>query len=242
MKIHGNIDGVFSKQIVGWVYDTEDSRNELIVEAKCSNGYSLHTIANILREDLVEANIGNGRCGYIFDISELSSCDIDLFLLYEGKTHKLNEASIKYIQVDAEQHDEEGDQGEGVIGNIDIVNSQEIIGWACNKRDFTENVMLTANSKNGKSVTVKADIYRSDVKDAIGGSGNYGFVIKLKELEYCCPITIVSGEDDNTFLFKTVELDPIDALLRDDIPPKIHAMLQSVIKKNISELESTTHD
>lgn len=77
MRIRGNVDGIHGTAIVGWAQDADDPGTPLEIDLVVGKRLVCRGIANILREDLIHAGIGDGRHGFqiampaeLFDGSE----------------------------------------------------------------------------------------------------------------------------------------------------------------------------
>lgn len=77
MRIRGNVDGIHGTAILGWAQDADDPGTPLEIDLVVGKRLVCRGIANILREDLIHAGIGDGRHGFqiampaeLFDGSE----------------------------------------------------------------------------------------------------------------------------------------------------------------------------
>lgn len=70
-RFRGFVDRVDKMTIIGWACDMRDLNRTISVEALASNGKCLIAIANLDRNDLKEAGIGNGRHGFSINIAGL---------------------------------------------------------------------------------------------------------------------------------------------------------------------------
>ena len=64
-----NIEVVNANEISGWAYKNEQPDHVPNIEIVSEHKVIHSTLANIYREDLDEAKIGNGRYGFNFDLS-----------------------------------------------------------------------------------------------------------------------------------------------------------------------------
>lgn len=64
-----SIDVLEQKLIAGWAYDATTPDRTVTVELLSTNGERFVCQADVFRQDLLEASIGNGRHGFEIDIS-----------------------------------------------------------------------------------------------------------------------------------------------------------------------------
>lgn len=77
MRIRGNVDGIHGTAIVGWAQDADDPGIPLEIDLVAGKRLVCRGVADLLREDLIHAGIGDGRHGFqiampaeLFDGSE----------------------------------------------------------------------------------------------------------------------------------------------------------------------------
>ena len=70
MSSYGYLDPVRARTVSGWACDRADPARILTVEVVINRSRAGQTKANMLRRDLTEAGIGNGRHGFLFPIPE----------------------------------------------------------------------------------------------------------------------------------------------------------------------------
>lgn len=66
----GHVDITSRKEIKGWAHDVCDVERSLVVELVEGDIVLARTSANIMRRDLADAGVGNGRYGFAFVLGE----------------------------------------------------------------------------------------------------------------------------------------------------------------------------
>jgi len=166
--LRGNLDKVSFELISGWARDISqpDKPVSLIVT---DNGRLLErVVANLYRDDLRDAAIGNGH--YAFELipkrrlSPFERHIVRVFSESDGTDIPGSPATIEPL-----------DPRTRIKGNLDEVSSRLICGWAFDtlNPDIPVSLLITENDR--LLTRILANRYREDLKSASIGNGRYAF-------------------------------------------------------------------
>ena len=72
MSLRGNVEQADRTGILGWVREESDPANPVSIVVSIDGQATMRVLANVYRQDLEQAGIGNGRHGFIFKLEGLS--------------------------------------------------------------------------------------------------------------------------------------------------------------------------
>jgi stalled ribosome alternative rescue factor ArfA len=166
----GVLDGANCGDIGGWAWDANDPNNSITVDIYSDNVLVATVVADIFRQDLLDANKGNGAHG--FDIATPDT-------LKDGQSHSIRVTiggtninlnnSPKTINCPA---------GTDFGGFHDAADCNRISGWAWDAKQPNTpiNVDVYIDNDNFRSIEAPADKFRQDLLNAGKGNGVHGFV------------------------------------------------------------------
>ncbi|WP_018261095.1 hypothetical protein [Methylobacterium sp. WSM2598] len=193
--VRSNIDVVEGRRIAGWAYDSSRAHAALTVEATSSAGQRARATADIFRQDLREAGIGNGAHCFEIDLS--------------GWTQEAGEVTVRVVETQdvlgvfpfdtgplpaSPARREESAPASRWRWNIDRVDSRSVLGWIQDTRSPSGAVLLQALGETGRSVLITADLYRADLEEAGIGDGRHGFEVNLAEVGARNAVTLLIAE------------------------------------------------
>jgi hypothetical protein len=161
-------DGADCTHIFGWAWESTDPNNAITVDIYSDNVLLTTTVANIFRQDLLDANIGNGAHG--FDVATPNS-------LSDGLSHSIRvtfggtninlTGTPKTINC----------SGPAYGGFLDGADCNVIRGWAWDAKQPNTpiNVDVYIDNNNFVSIVAPANQFRQDLLNAGVGNGFHGF-------------------------------------------------------------------
>ena len=171
-----SLDQANSNEIFGWVFDSKSSTNHLQVQLREGDKVVATITADEFRQDLLDAGIGSGHCGFHFDIQTLvldqPEASIDLYA--SGK--KLNQLPI-VIKIEVQTPPQKTVILENCRVHVDKNIPGQILGWAFD--DSRQAHKPHVECKLGEFVLGAdvADTFRDDLAKAGIGDGKHGFTI-----------------------------------------------------------------
>jgi hypothetical protein len=171
-----SLDQANSNEIVGWVFDSKRSSDHLQVQLREGDKVVATVKADEFRQDLLDAGIGSGHCGFHIDIQTLaldhSEGYFDLFT--DGK--KLNQLPI-FIKVKVQTPPQQSVTLEHYKVLVDSNTPGKILGWAIDNRRKAHKPHIEC--KLGELIlgTCVADTFRGDLAKAGIGDGKHAFTI-----------------------------------------------------------------
>jgi hypothetical protein len=170
-----SLDQANSNEIVGWVFDSKRSSDHLQVQLREGDKVVATVKADEFRQDLLDAGIGSGHCGFHIDIQTLavdhSEGYFDLFT--DGK--KLNQLPI-FIKVKVTPP-QQSVTLEHYKVLVDSNIPGKILGWAIDNSRKAHKAHIEC--KLGELIlgNCVADTFRDDLAKAGIGDGKHAFTI-----------------------------------------------------------------
>ena len=171
-----SLDQANSDEIVGWIFDSKHSSDQLEVELREGDKIVDTVKATEFRQDVLDAGIGNGHCGFHFNPQALfvgqSEAHLDLFA--DGR--KLNQDPI-FIKFEEQKPLEQV----GVLQNyrvqVDNNTPGKILGWAIDDSRLEHKPHIECKLGDLTLGDCIADTFRGDLAKAGIGDGKLAFVI-----------------------------------------------------------------
>jgi hypothetical protein len=171
-----SLDKADTIEIVGWVFDPTNSRDHLEVQIREGDKVVATVKADEFRQDVRDAGIGDGHCGFHFDIATLavdqSSANFDLFA--DGK--KLNQLPI-FIKIEVQVHSTQAGALENYKVQVDSNSPGKILGWAIDDSRLAHKPHIECKLGDLTLGTCVADTFREDLAKAGIGDGKLSFEI-----------------------------------------------------------------
>ncbi|MEM5882224.1 MAG: hypothetical protein QXS69_02065, partial [Candidatus Aenigmatarchaeota archaeon] len=144
-------------------------------------------VADLYREDLERAGIGDGRHGFRIKLDEK---------IFKGSNNTIS-VRVKFYEIELlrsmryfknadlnKRHTQMSMTNEisyPIRGYIDKIEGLFIHGWAYNPLVPNEKVVLWVYIDEQLVGIIQADLYREDLKQVGIGDGNHGFIFKISE-------------------------------------------------------------
>jgi hypothetical protein len=174
-------DGADCTHIVGWAWNANDPNNSITVDIYSDNVLVTTVLADQFRQDLLDANIGNGLHG--FDINTPNS-------LRDGQSHSIRVAiggtSINLLNTPRAINCPPGATFGGFLDGADC---NVIRGWAWDamQPNTPINVDVYFDNDSFSSIRAPADQFRQDLLDAGVGNGVHGY-------QFSTPVFLKDGQ------------------------------------------------
>ena len=225
-----HFDELSSTTIRGWVVDQNHPETELTVNLIAKESVLISSKANRLREDVKEHGLGNGFCGFDFNIESLIFNDIDsLNVVVSGDVIKqLSLADLNVVKLPIEDYN----------FSFDAVTLTSLTGWAIikDKPDYRPVVKVFVN---GNFCGQKAaDMFRQDLADAEIQDGNCSFSFPLSVKDLPDSQANIHVYIDNTFAeaFTFEERDVVEAK-KNAVIDDFKNLVQNNIDQMLVEIE-----
>ncbi|MCF2504696.1 T9SS type A sorting domain-containing protein [Dyadobacter sp. CY107] len=169
----GSFQSADCNQIIGWIWDKNNANTAQVIELIEGNTVHATVTANIYRSDLKNAGYGTGNYGFSFALPAS---------LKDGLPHQLS-VKVKNANYTLSGSPKSITCTSAVVplyvGSFQTADCNQIIGWVWDKNSPNTAQVIELIEGNTVHATVTANIYRSDLKNAGYGSGNYGFNFAL---------------------------------------------------------------
>lgn len=186
--LHGHLDQADHQMIRGWAREPDGQVARLRI---LDNGRTIGIVdAELLRPDLAETRIGDGRHGFEFAVPG----GLDPRVRHVIQVQRVldgAELGASPVFLDPAAGDADGSvphvlpvlagaaAEDGRYGHLDKVERGLIKGWAWNRLDPNHPVAVQVFSDGHLLVRVVANAYRHDLAAAGIGSGRHGFEVEL---------------------------------------------------------------
>jgi hypothetical protein len=171
-----SLDQANSNEIVGWVFDSKRSSDHLQVQLREGDKVVATVKADEFRQDLLDAGVGSGHCGFHIDIQTLavdhSEGYFDLFT--DGK--KLNQLPI-FIKVKVQTPPQKSITLKNYKARVDSNIPGKIDGWAIDNSRKAHKPHIECKLGEFILGTCVADTFRNDLAKASIGDGKHAFTI-----------------------------------------------------------------
>ena len=165
----GFLDGANCNDIVGWAWDANDPNNSITVDIYSDNVLVTTVVANQFRQDLLDANKGNGAHGYDLatPVSLMDGLSHSIRVKFGGTNINLF-GTPKTIMC----------AGPVYEGFLDTADCNVIGGWAWDKTQPNTpiNVDVYVDNDSFRSIEAPADKFRQDLLNAGKGNGFHAYV------------------------------------------------------------------
>ena len=162
-------DATDCSHIQGWAWDGNDPNNSITVDIYSDNVLVTTVVADVFRQDLLDANKGNGAHGFDFATPDN---------LKDGQSHsiriKIGGTGINLFGTPQTLMC----NGPAYEGFLDGADCNTIRGWAWDGKqpDTPLDVDFYIDNDSFRSIEVLADKFRQDLLDAGKGNGFHSFV------------------------------------------------------------------
>ncbi|HXG91574.1 MAG TPA: hypothetical protein VNN73_04300 [Blastocatellia bacterium] len=168
----GSFDVANCDFIAGWAWDANQPSAHISVDIYVdSNPFSsIQAPANLFRQDLLDAGIGDGTHGFSFSTPAF---------LKDGQPHTIR---AKFAGTTIELPNSPitincpASPAPSFEGSFDAANCNTIAGWAWDANQPNTPISVDIYDGSMLIATVLADQFRQDLLDAGKGNGNHGFV------------------------------------------------------------------
>jgi hypothetical protein len=171
-----SLDQANSNEIVGWVFDSKRSSDHLQVQLREGDKVVATVKADEFRQDLLDAGVGSGHCGFHIDIQTLavdhSEGYFDLFT--DGK--KLNQLPI-FIKVKVQTPPQKSITLKNYKARVDSNIPGKIDGWAIDNSRKAHKPHIECKLGEFILGSCVADTFRNDLAKASIGDGKHAFTI-----------------------------------------------------------------
>jgi GT2 family glycosyltransferase/glycosyltransferase involved in cell wall biosynthesis len=198
----GQVDLLDSHRIQGWAWYPEAPDEPVDVEFLVGDIVVLTITADRFREDLLTAQAGNGRHGFLVedlgsnlppdsqsitvrrasDHMELPGSPIQILARHNTDSVTMTEARSgrhSPLQVNRASLPTNSEPNESPpIGNIDRIDYEEISGWTWDPARPNESIDIEILDDNNVVLKVPANQLRADLVDVCAGNGCHGFSVR----------------------------------------------------------------
>ena len=166
----GAFESVTCKKITGWVWNKNAPEAALVVELVEGSTVIANSTAKNFRQDVKDAGYGTGFYGYAFDTPSAFA---------DGKQHILKiriQNSKTFIGTSRTMTCPSPPLYEGQLESMDCGS---IIGWARDKNNSADEVIVELFEGSTVLANANANIYRENLPANGAVSGKYGFSIPI---------------------------------------------------------------
>lgn len=174
------IDAVTPELIVGWAVNTNNKQHKPIVDICVNDAVLWQTKAELPREDLAEAGIGDFAFRLEPSASVLQQDLTQVDIHIDG--HKVNEQPYPFAMncpAKGQLQSHFGMAHEEYTGHVDAISEQVVVGWVRSNAEPGKRLSVSLVCAEGELATVEAGLYRQDLDDRANLNGHYGFRLEL---------------------------------------------------------------
>ncbi len=173
LTLDGYLDEVDGYLIRGWAWDSSQPSRALTLVVCANDSEVMRIIANAPRADLKQAGIGTGNYGFAVRLpkSVCEAAPFNLTIKFENCSKILRTGQLRW---EYDNHLTANFQG-----NCEPIFQDKIRGWAVDKADLMKKINVSIYEGENFMGKAKADIYRKDLQDYIGGDGKCGFAFDI---------------------------------------------------------------
>lgn len=164
----GYFDRIDCQSISGWAWDASQPNTPVSVDIYDGVEKITTVRANQFRQDLLNANIGNGQHGFSFNTPPR---------LRDGQSHSV---VIKYSGLDQQLSLSPRSincPSAPYVGWVDVADCNSITGWAADRNRPNTSIVVSIFDGTTFVTSVLASDFRSDVGALLGDNGRHGFAI-----------------------------------------------------------------
>ena len=171
-----SLDQANRYQIVGWVFDSKRSSDHLQVQLRVGDRVVATVTADEFRQDLLDADIGSGHCGFHFDMqASAAGLPEACFDLY-ANGRKLNRETVA-IKMEVQTLSQQTATLEHYKVQVDNNIPGKILGWAIDDSRLSHKPYIECKMGGLTLGACVADIFRDDLAKAGIGDGKHAFRI-----------------------------------------------------------------
>ena len=177
--IEGFVEALRLFQVRGWVIDRADAGSRLSVCLSVDGCDAASGVADVFREDLLAAGVGDGRHGFVVNVDRALPLHRPDSIVVEvrhqdGTRQPL--ASIAELFVEPPgAHVSVAAAGTGITGYF-AANGFDVSGWAFDPAHPSGHLDVEIEHDGHRLGSVRADIFMDDLLRAGIGSGDHGFL------------------------------------------------------------------
>jgi hypothetical protein len=171
-----SLDQANSNEIVGWVVDSKRSSEHLQVQLRAGDKVVATVTADEFRQDLLDAGIGNGHCGFHFDMQTLAVDPPEACFDLYANSKKLNQLPI-VIKMEVQTLAQQTATLEHYKVQVDNNIPGKILGWAIDDSRLAHKPHIECKLGELTLGTCVADVFRDDLAKAGMGDGKHAFKI-----------------------------------------------------------------
>jgi glycosyltransferase involved in cell wall biosynthesis len=173
--LQGRLDLVSPHRIAGWARDLGAPDRPVGLQI-LDNGAVIGTVtANLYREDLAQAGVGNGEYGFVLDLAEPLSPAIGHVIQARGRGSEQDLPGSPWSIEPSGQTVLDEAVSPRCQGQVDEVTRERITGWALDAAAPLVPVTVTILANEKPIGQMVADCYRTHLVQAGLGPGYHGF-------------------------------------------------------------------
>lgn len=174
-QIRGHFDRISDGWASGWLFDPETPERRLDVEVRCDDRVVARGPADLARDDLVAAGIGDGAHAFMLKLEP------DLF---DGAPHVLTAVAAESGEPlrggPIELHQDAAARSAAAIrGHLDRIGDGAARGWAFDPSRPEQRLGVSILADGRVIASGVADQFRQDLLDAGLGDGRYAFALEV---------------------------------------------------------------
>jgi glycosyltransferase involved in cell wall biosynthesis len=186
-ELRGRIEKTTEATIAGWVWDPQTPDRRIRLELLDGETQLSVTVANSLRQELIQLGCGDGRYGFSIGLEDgqlsqarhvltLRCADTGAAMPGSPMTFERGQVAEKPYVLQAQPRNSE--PGPTYRAFIDKVTDREILGWIMLPDDPTQRYVVALKEGARLLSRTVASQFRSDILSADVGDGCYAFVFE----------------------------------------------------------------
>jgi Sulfotransferase family len=173
-------------QVRGWLFDQTDPEARLRVQVRVNGQPVGSAIANLFRQDLADAGVGDGHYAFVVNVTGTLPLDTPEAITVEtveadGTVQPvpiLATVAIEKVHVQTTERLQES-----TVRGFFAVHSDEITGWAFDSTRPNVHLNVVVESDGRQLGQTLANVFQPHLVQANIGTGDHGFVLKAPPAE-----------------------------------------------------------
>jgi hypothetical protein len=181
--MRGFVEALRPFQVRGWLFDQTDPEARLQVQVRVNGQPVGSAIADLFRQDLADAGVGDGHCAFVVNVTGTLPLDTPeaitvVTLEADGSVQPvpiLATVAIEKVNVQTTERLQES-----TVRGFFAVHSDEITGWAFDSTRPNVHLSVVIECEGRPLGRTLADIFQPHLVQANIGTGDHSFMLKAQ--------------------------------------------------------------
>jgi hypothetical protein len=178
IMIKGYVEALRPFQVRGWAIEDSDLGIKPLVRVRVAGRETGAGAADLFRSDLLSANLGDGRHGFVVNVREPLPLEAPASILVEAVLPDATSGHLPPIEgmiVESVSVQNTERASESTVTGYFNASQYDVQGWAYDSARPTTHLEIVVESGGRTLGVTTADIFREDLVRAGIGTGDHGF-------------------------------------------------------------------